>query len=236
MRRGRAAGRSYAPGRPIGWLACHVLARESGIPTGGAARSGASCEDRSARPGSGFSPTRRRSTMSLRTIVVGGVSGVALAFAVAPASAESVQPTKGQSAEQMQKDVAECQGAATKSSGYDPSAPPPVSSAGAPQAGGRARGAAAGAVAGAAAAEVRGRQHEEIYDAASDEAKQEYRQNQAKSAAAAGAVVGGSRQRQERRGARREEQAQTSAANAAQTAYQQAYQGCLAGRGYTVTP
>jgi len=85
--------------------------------------------------------------MSLRTVVSGSVSGVLLAFAVAPASAQSVQPAKGQSTEQMQKDVAECQSAATQSSGYNPAAPPPVSSAGAPQAGGRARGAAAGAVA-----------------------------------------------------------------------------------------
>jgi hypothetical protein len=143
--------------------------------------------------------------MFLRTVVFGSASGILLAFAAAPASAQSVQPTKGQSTEQMQKDMAECQSAATQSSGYDPAAPPPVSSSGAPQAGGRARGAAAGAVAGAAAAEVRGRQHEDLYDNASDDVKQEYRQNQAKSAAAAGAAVGAAKQRQERRGARRDE-------------------------------
>src|SRR5262245_65776220 len=99
--------------------------------------------------------------MSLRTIAVGTVTGAVLAFAVAPASAQSVQPAKGQSADQMQKDMAECQGAATKSSGYDPAASPPVSSPGAPQAGGRARGGVAGAPAGAAPAGGRGRQPEE---------------------------------------------------------------------------
>src|SRR5262245_42135345 len=101
--------------------------------------------------------------MSPRSVAFRILPGVVLAFAVAPALAESVQPTKGQSSDQMQKDVAECRGAATQSSGYDPSAPPPVSSTPPPAKGGRARGAAAGAVAGAAAAEVRGRQHEEIY-------------------------------------------------------------------------
>jgi hypothetical protein len=81
-----------------------------------------------------------------------------VALAAATADAEQVQALKGQSAEQTQKEIAECQATATQTSGYNPAAPPPVSSAGAPQAGGRVPGDAAGAAAGAAAAEVRGRQ------------------------------------------------------------------------------
>jgi hypothetical protein len=163
------------------------------------------------------------------------IAFVCLMFA-AVANAESVTPTQGQSAEQTQKDITECQGIAKQSTGVDPaqvSAPPPPS---APEAGGRVRGAAAGAAAGAVAAEVRGQQHEEVYDRMSDDAKQEYRQNQAKETAAAGAVVGASRQRQNRRENRRAEQAQAEQANTALSAFDQAYRGCLAGRGYTVTP
>src|SRR5512139_220944 len=59
------------------------------------------------------------------------------------AAQAGVTPTKGQSAEQMQKDIGECQAIATQSSGFNPSAPPPVSSAPA-QAGGRVKGAAKG--------------------------------------------------------------------------------------------
>jgi hypothetical protein len=149
---------------------------------------------------------------------------LALAYPLA-ASAQSVTPLQGQSAEQMQKDMAECQSLAQQSSAPAPvSAPPPR--------GERARGALVGAAAGAAAAEVRGQQHE-AYDKVSDDVKQEYRQNQAKEAAAAGAVVGGAKQRRARR-----EQSQAGEAQAAQAgqASQQAYQGCLMGRGYGVTP
>jgi len=151
--------------------------------------------------------------------------------------AGGVQPTKGQSAEQMQKDVAECQALATQSSGYNPAAPPaPVSSA-PPQVGGRAKGAVVAGAAGAAAAQVRGNQRGgEAYDNASDDAKQEYRQNQAKSAATAGAVVGASKQRQDRRANRNAEQEQAAQTQSQQSAYDQANQGCLSGRGYTVTP
>lgn len=163
--------------------------------------------------------------MKSRVIVVLAFVAM-LGFATAPAGA-GVTATKGQSAEQQQKDISECQSQATQSSGFNPSAPPPVDSG--PNVGGRVKGAAVGGAAGAAAAGVRGG---EVYDNASDDARQEYRQNQAEGAAAAGAVVGASRQRQERRADRKEEKAQESKA----TAYDQAYQGCLGARGYTVTP
>ena len=158
-------------------------------------------------------------------------------FVTASAQAGGVQPTKGQSAEQTQKDVAECQALAAQSSGFDPSAAPaPVASA-PPQVGGRAKGAVVAGAAGAAAAEVRGQQRGgQAYDQASDEAKQEYRQNQAKSAAAAGAVVGASKQRQDRRAARAAGQQQAAETQSKAAAYDQAYQGCLLGRGYTITP
>ena len=101
------------------------------------------------------------------------IAVAALACLVAaPALAGSVTPTKGQSAEQMQKDIAECQSVATQSSGYNPAAQPPPAAAAPPQVGGRARGAAVAGAAGAVAAGARGG---EVYDNASNEAQQEYR-------------------------------------------------------------
>ncbi|WLH33481.1 YMGG-like glycine zipper-containing protein [Pseudomonas sp. FP2196] len=132
----------------------------------------------------------------------------------AQASAESVVPLKGQSSQQTQIDINDCQSIAA------------TSSTSAPQAGGRLKGAAVGAAAGAAGAEIRGRQHDEFYEGADDDRKQDYRQNRAQQTAAAGAVVGGSRQRQERRA-----QSKTDAA-----ASSSAYTGCLQGRGYQITP
>ena len=80
-------------------------------------------------------------------------------FFAATASVAGVTATKGQSAEQQQKDISECQALATQSSGYDPSATPAVSSA--PQAGGRLKGAAKGAAAGAVVAGATGG---DVYD------------------------------------------------------------------------
>jgi hypothetical protein len=125
----------------------------------------------------------------------------AMAFVVNTALAQqpAVQLAQGQSPEQTQQDMADCQAIARQSTGYDPAQATTQTAAPAqPQAGGRARGAAKGALAGAAKAEAKGQQYE-AYDKLSDDVKQEYRQNEAKSAAAAGAAVGASRQRQERR-------------------------------------
>lgn len=134
-------------------------------------------------------------------------------FTTTPAQAESIVPLKGQTSQQTQIDIKECQSIASTSSS-------------APQAGGRLKGAAVGAAAGATGAEVRGRQHDEFYENVDDDRKQDYRQNRARQTAAAGAVVGGARQRQERRA-----QSKTDAA-----ASSSAYTGCLQGRGYQVTP
>jgi gas vesicle protein len=141
---------------------------------------------------------------------------VALSVSCAQGWAQTVVPTKGQSSQQTQLDINECQSiAASQTASTTPST-----------SGGRVRGAAVGAAAGAVAADARGRQHDEFYEGANDNVKQEYRQNQAKQTAAAGAVVGGSRQRQERRANEK-----TSSAN-----NQAAYTSCLQGKGYQVNP
>lgn len=130
--------------------------------------------------------------------------------------AQSVVPLKGQSSQQTQADIAECNNIAASQTASTSTTP----------SGGRVKGAMAGAAAGATAAQIRGNQHEEIYDRVDSDRQQDYRQNQAKQTAAAGAVVGGSRQRQERR-----QQNRTNTANAST-----AYTSCLQGKGYQVNP
>lgn len=137
-----------------------------------------------------------------------------LSVAATSAEAETVVPLKGQSSQQIQLDINDCNSVASSQ------AAPPTAS------GGRLRGAAVGAAAGAAGAQVRGRQHDEFYDRVDDDVKQDYRQNRAKETAVAGVVVGGSRQRQERRADRK------TAASTSSTAYT----SCLQGKGYQITP
>ena len=79
------------------------------------------------------------------------------------ATAQTVTPMKGQSADMTQQDVAACQSQAGGTGNA------------APQSGGRARGAATGAVAGATVAGVRSNQHEELSDRVDDDVKQDYR-------------------------------------------------------------
>ena len=117
-----------------------------------------------------------------------------------------VYPAKGQSPQQQQQDMAQCQGWAMQQSGVNPGAPPPPPSGGGQVAGTAARGAAVGAVGGAIGG------------------------NAGKGAAigaATGALVGGMRRRDERRAA---EASQAQASDA----YNRAYAACLEGRGYTV--
>ena len=137
---------------------------------------------------------------------------IALTVACTQGWAATVVPMKGQSSQQTQLDINECNSIA---SGQAASTAQPAS-------GGRLRGAAAGS----AGAEVRGRQHDEFYERIDDDTKQDYRQDRAKETAVAGAVVGGSRQRQERRA-----QEKTSAATTST-----AYTSCLQGKGYQVNP
>ena len=167
---------------------------------------------------------------------VSGIAG-ALAlglFVAAETGAQNppVQPTQGQSAEQVAKDQSECQASAKQSSGFDPAAPAPPDSGKERHAGGRVKGAAAGAAAGAVAAEVRGRDHE-AYDQIGDEAKQQHRQNEAKDAATVGAAVGAAKQRQDRRSDRREDRSAEKQQEEKKAAYDQAYKSCLSARGYT---
>jgi hypothetical protein len=141
---------------------------------------------------------------------------IALSVFSAPGWAQTVVPMKGQSSQQTQTDINECNSIAASQSASTASTP----------SGGRIKGAAVGAAAGAAGAQVRGNQHDDAYDRVDEDRKQDYRQDRAKETAAAGMVVGGSRQRQERRADEKTSQANTASA----------YSSCLQGKGYQVNP
>jgi len=117
-----------------------------------------------------------------------------------------VYPQKGQSAEQQQKDSAECKQWATSQSGVDPNAAPAGPDRG-KRVGGAVGGAARGAAVGAAIGAIAG---------------------DAGKGAAIGAVGGGVGGR---RGAMNSEQQKASGS---QDAFNRAFGACMDGRGYSV--
>jgi len=153
--------------------------------------------------------------MAMRVILGIGVAGVLIATS-AWGQQLYIYPQRGQSFDQQAVDKAECERWATQQTGYNPGAPLPPPTAGAPQ-GGMFRGAAGGAALGAVGGAIGG-------DAGKGAAI----------GAGVGALFGGFR----RMRAMEEEQAQM-ASYQAQTAqatggFNRAYGACLQGRGYTV--
>ena len=148
------------------------------------------------------------------------LSAVVLAVAIALPAAlakQFVYPAKGQSAQQQEKDEAECYTWAVKQSGFDPAKAPPQQQAAKPPTtatgttpGAGVRGAAGGAVVGAIAGD-------------------------AGAGAAAGAVVARSQSRRQNTTAAEQQQQQQQAATTQQQAgFAKARAACLEGRGYTV--
>jgi hypothetical protein len=139
---------------------------------------------------------------------------------VALAQQPIVYPAKGQSAEQQQKDTAECSAWAKQSTGVDPaavaqysaSAPPPSG----PQ-GERVAGAARGAVGGAAIGAIAG-----------DTGKG------AAIGAVAGTMAGGARQRRKAEAQQQQQQQVQQQSQQALATYNRALAACLEGRGYTI--
>ena len=120
------------------------------------------------------------------------------------ALAQSAYPAKGQSPEQQQRDMAECQSWAMQQTGGPAAAPQPTATGQGVR--GAARGAAVGAVGGAIGGDAG---------------------KGAAAGAAAGAVVGGVRRRQDRRAA-------AAASSQQNASFSGAIAACLEGRGYTV--
>jgi hypothetical protein len=152
----------------------------------------------------------------------GSIALVALVAAgTALAQQPIVYPAKGQSAEQQQKDVGECNAWAKQTTGVDPvalaqqSASQPAPSG--PQ-GERVRGAARGAVGGAIIGEI-----------ASDDAGKG-----AAVGAVAGTMAGGARQRRKAEAQQQQQQQVQQQTQQALATYNRAVAACLEGRGYTI--
>jgi len=153
-----------------------------------------------------------------RALPQSSVAALVLCLALpAPAGDLYVYPTKGQSAQQQEKDKYECYQWAKGQTGFDPSqaatAPP---DSGAPR-GGAVRGAARGAAAGAVGGAIAG-------DAGTGAAV----------GAATGGLIGGMRRRDQRRSQQAARDQQAAQQQQALDEYNRAYATCLQGRGYTV--
>lgn len=136
-----------------------------------------------------------------------------------------IYPTRGQSAEQQDKDKYECYQWAKGQTGFDPSQPrhdasPPPQSGEAP--GGVGRGALRGAVGGAVIGEI-----------ADDDASKG-----AAIGAVSGGLFGGMRRRnyqqQQAQAYQQQQQQQVADYDARLASYNRAYAACLEGRGYTL--
>jgi len=135
-----------------------------------------------------------------------------------PAFGQYIYPSKGQNAQQQDRDRYECHTWAVQQTGFDPTRPQTAQAPSAPPSGrpvvkGAARGAAVGAVGGAIAGDAgRG----------------------AAAGAAVGGLLGGMR-RMDQAKAQGQQEAQQQNINAQQQAgYERALGACLEGRGYTV--
>jgi hypothetical protein len=158
--------------------------------------------------------TASRTVAALFTAVVAvvGVFGIS-AWAV------TLVPLKGQSPEQMAVDQQECASQATARTGYNPSAPPPTTSAAQPERGQRLAGAARGAAAGKVVSNI-------TKESATSEATE--------AGAKLGAIKGRAQQRQNRREQRRQAEQQQAQAQQQASAYDDALSACLQSRGYSL--
>jgi hypothetical protein len=148
--------------------------------------------------------------------------GLGLGLSAGSAAAQqTITPTAGQSAEQLQADQAICINEAAAQSGYHPSASQSTADAGGPAVGGRARGAARGAAMGA------------VREGRTDADEREV-EDLTDSAARVGAAAGGMRQRGDRREERRETQAAEANQAEQQARYQQVFSSCMTAKGYAV--
>jgi hypothetical protein len=125
---------------------------------------------------------------------------------------------KGQTSEQMAADQQECASQATAQTGYNPSAPPPTTSAAAPERGQRIAGAARGAAAGKVVSNV-------TKESETSEAKE--------AGAKLGVMKGGAQQRQGRREQRQQAEQQQAQAQQQASAYDNALSACLQSSGYS---
>jgi hypothetical protein len=142
-----------------------------------------------------------------------------LALSVDASAQQIFYPSKGQSQNQQNNDMSQCQQWAKSNTGIDPSMlaqqanqPPPQQATG-----GRVRGGAGGAAAGAAMGAIAG-------DAGKGAAM----------GAVGGAMVGASRQRQQNRANASAQSANQQQVSQQMATFNKAVGACMSGRGYTV--
>jgi hypothetical protein len=156
-----------------------------------------------------------------RTRLIGTLCLVLWPASIGLAQQQIIYPAKGQTPEQQQKDVGECNAWATQTTGVDPvalaekSASQPAQTG--PQ-GERVAGAAKGAIAGAVIGEI-----------ADDDAGEG-----AAIGAATGVMAGGAKQRRRARGQAEQQQQTQQKTQESLATYKRAVAACLEGRGYTV--
>jgi hypothetical protein len=155
--------------------------------------------------------SRTAAALFAAVMLVVGLPGVS-------AWALTLVPLKGQTPEQMAADQQECASQAIAQTGYNPSAPPPTTSAAQPQRGQRAAGAVRGAAAGKVVSNVTGEDTSEAQEAG----------------AKLGAMKGGTKQRQGRREQRQQGQEQQAQMQQQESAYDDALSACLQSRGYSL--
>ncbi|EAR20541.1 YMGG-like glycine zipper-containing protein [Nitrococcus mobilis] len=160
--------------------------------------------------------------MKLRILMHAIVVGAALWVAhSAVAQSPIIYPSKGQSAEQKNKDTAECKGWAQQNTGVDPVALAEAQAQAAPNSGaarhegirGAARGAGAGAIIGAIAGDAG---------------------KGAAIGAASGGLAGGARQHRAQRRAEETAEAQQGQTLQALARYRKAFAACMEGRDYVI--
>jgi uncharacterized membrane protein YebE (DUF533 family) len=125
-----------------------------------------------------------------------------------------IYPTKGQSAEQLEKDKLECYTWAKNETGFDPMSSSDTATA---QAQTKSGGAAKGALVGGATGAIFGN-------------KSKHTRN----AAITGAVIGGGAQASSNKKSQQQAQQVNNNTAARQSEYDRAHSACLEGRGYTV--
>lgn len=160
--------------------------------------------------------------MKLR-ISIHVIVGAAALWVVQSAMAQApiIYPSKGQSAEQQNKDTAECEGWAQQNTGVDPAVLAEAQAQAAPNSGasrhegvrGAARGAGAGAIIGAIAGDAG---------------------KGAAIGAASGGLAGGARQHRAQRRAEQTAEAQQGQVLEELARYRKAFAACMEGHGYVI--
>jgi hypothetical protein len=153
------------------------------------------------------------SGMAITALV--GVGG--LTTSVCLAQEPIVYPSKGQGADQMEKDKYECYQWSRQQTGFDPMQPATAQTPAPQQKGGALRGAAGGALMGAAVGAIAG-------DAGEGAAI----------GAASGGIIGGARRRQSSKAQEQWAQQEQAGYEQQRSQYNRAWGACMEGRSYTV--